>query len=1106
MRPTDWYRSFLNTRGLTSPDKRPLYQYRMSDAEYNDLRSALRSHRVNLNSYQHWDVCFVLFSSAWWFRYYSGGPWKWEPIENEINSNHLANSQRAQLVASGLRQLGRRIYHDSSGYDYLGTVVQEAGIPLETLDNQGWLRRFLTTIYRDFVVQETTYLSLLDSIKDQGLRMSIPATFQSPSFYELIKDLVEEIFRLRKQHQLGSRANAVAHLDTYAPQWSDHLPIPIESPKGRAFLNDLFSDLAKIREPEPYPIEVDRILTQSNQGKWTINLSPTLPKQPVDFDDLRLSASTQEVLKKEGKLAVFLQAGSSYELPLGTAYHTRIGDRDLIQLPQVTKLSIPSQYTFENFRLSLMHTGEVLQTLIAADEIDETLPLVFVEKSDQLLFVNQGSWRTSAKCAYVIAGSAFQAVEGQPQHMGIYSESKNVFKILEVTEFANQDGDRLRISVNTPDSNDWRFELIGTQLPSYIRANHSSVYIGNPRVYQTNRKTGQRMFVSGSTEFRRVGTGHSWHALSNSTVGEGRLRLLDSSGTVIYTRKVFLLPPGFEIQSNNNNQIDKGSLDIRQSLNLDISVISENVRATISTNALGKQLQVESTTSSPPEFIQLKIKAQPLDNLILDVPFPSFGAQVFRMGTLLRRADKIYSSALMGLRIRLHNTNRNEIFQIELKALGEDATDLYYQEEKEVVNNLTEIALVGLKEEIEKLMAAQHALDKTLAMLIKDSMGRTLSINHILQYELSFQIKGVNDSKAIISSHEPIPNGLKFLTFRFDIYNYTSTPINLIATEIPDERELVLEGFPAVEGPATFFVFPAPESSAMFRPFTILLGELPGKIEDNMAVTSIKDVANIRDYIQRNQVLDRHLEALAAELSHEDWKEILWQKNQTAHLPLAALDIWSSFSRKPDALIALFCKQDASIIESLTSQFPILLEAIPIESWLRGLSNFKTYCLANYDETTTSILLNAKLSKLKTAFGLDGLVEILEKEVLMHSKQPSLPISVLANIIDDCYNKLIRSGINPESLPYFLSSEFSEAIRELPANLQQLIPAVQAPRFKSLVYLPFLLAYKSIQPNAYPLTLSPAQVYKMRRIKRFKEDWFNFIYDIVQGYCWQNRN
>ncbi len=93
MTPKDWIKQFLEQEGRCAPaDGRPLYAYRLSDQEYEELISVLQ--QINILGIEtlarspltKWPMAFVLFAAEWWRREYDGGAWSWEDIFRRIGS------------------------------------------------------------------------------------------------------------------------------------------------------------------------------------------------------------------------------------------------------------------------------------------------------------------------------------------------------------------------------------------------------------------------------------------------------------------------------------------------------------------------------------------------------------------------------------------------------------------------------------------------------------------------------------------------------------------------------------------------------------------------------------------------------------------------------------------------------------------------------------------------------------------------------------------------------------------------------------------------------------------------------------------------------------
>lgn len=90
----EWKRNLLSCRRLSRPDGRNLYQYRLSEEEFNDLEHLLRGwlgklSRHELSRISHltgFPGLFVLYAAEWWRRRFDGSHWSWDPILRAVNA------------------------------------------------------------------------------------------------------------------------------------------------------------------------------------------------------------------------------------------------------------------------------------------------------------------------------------------------------------------------------------------------------------------------------------------------------------------------------------------------------------------------------------------------------------------------------------------------------------------------------------------------------------------------------------------------------------------------------------------------------------------------------------------------------------------------------------------------------------------------------------------------------------------------------------------------------------------------------------------------------------------------------------------------------------
>ena len=69
MQPKNWLNQFLADKQLNKPHGRPLYRYRMSEAEFNSLKETLKTSALcgvsNVVGISGWNAAFVIYAAVW---------------------------------------------------------------------------------------------------------------------------------------------------------------------------------------------------------------------------------------------------------------------------------------------------------------------------------------------------------------------------------------------------------------------------------------------------------------------------------------------------------------------------------------------------------------------------------------------------------------------------------------------------------------------------------------------------------------------------------------------------------------------------------------------------------------------------------------------------------------------------------------------------------------------------------------------------------------------------------------------------------------------------------------------------------------------------------
>ena len=92
----EWLNKFFSI-GNREIDGRPLYKYRLTSAEYENLRQVLAGRCLGPDSLDDllsdfgFRMLFVFFATEWYKREYSGGTWRWEDIFSRFTRKTVRN-------------------------------------------------------------------------------------------------------------------------------------------------------------------------------------------------------------------------------------------------------------------------------------------------------------------------------------------------------------------------------------------------------------------------------------------------------------------------------------------------------------------------------------------------------------------------------------------------------------------------------------------------------------------------------------------------------------------------------------------------------------------------------------------------------------------------------------------------------------------------------------------------------------------------------------------------------------------------------------------------------------------------------------------------------
>lgn len=274
--------------GIDQPDARWLYQYAISDENFEKLWTQVRTSAEREVLFEGWNPAyFVLWAAEWFRRFHPGGVRKWADLDAALGT-HLPQSEWRNLTQRGLANWGREVIHGTSFRYFLSTLAREGGFPAAALSqgNEGWASTVLAAMVSAMLAE--------DSISDQraleiarAQRNRIPEIFADDDFLQLCADLALQIARLRQRADAKAEIAGIpvaAWLDAHENGWREVLPIPRGS--RRSGLLDELMTVKAHRLPKGY-LEASRYLVKRN-GFWTEAVQLELDGELSDAIDRRI--------------------------------------------------------------------------------------------------------------------------------------------------------------------------------------------------------------------------------------------------------------------------------------------------------------------------------------------------------------------------------------------------------------------------------------------------------------------------------------------------------------------------------------------------------------------------------------------------------------------------------------------------------------------------------------------------------------------------------------------------------------------------------------------------------------------------------------------------
>lgn len=1116
MKPIEWVNLLVKRHGLERPDGRPLYQYRVTDDEYNELTKVLKLSALlgvnNIVNLLSWDAAFVIYASEWWRRKYDGH-WGWRELFDEVGIDYtdLIVGRRNDLIESGLHRWRREIRNNNGIRQLLGTIATEGGLPLHQLaDSGGWLEDILKPVLKKHVSRDISVSLLIENYKSL-----IPKSYRSAEINQILVDIIQSVVHLRQEHHLVDKERPLKWLDEEQPDWREIFPIPIDNESGRRLLSGLVDVASKAKKEisAKNPFEVERYLiraeSQSPELVALLEMPTFVSLESIELDADISSALHVEICEPNGKV-----------WPWCRAFLTTQGDKQLLKLSGRT-IKIDGDYASSEFTVRFKSLGQVIHECepINGQFLDDELPCLFRKIDGRWVFYGSASQAIVSDNAFVYIPSSFSLKPAN--ELTELNSTGSIFSgslyELKGTVYCHLDDDKYRFSTDSQESL-LQYKLVGKKFA--YGSNPGDVYIGIPDLYETNLISGVSTKRHGAILLAKpIGPNGQWMNISQVGTGCYEVRHSDFDGNILLRRRIGILPKEFTYHLKEGKTPDIGNIEFTQIGNCKINVDANNITAKVS-YAEGNADLTLASEGLPPMFLNVSLSpVNHFKDILLTLPFPSKGALLFnQMGKQIEFSNNLFLSNLEGYRIKVYSSNIRSIRNIDLRFSLNDSEisleslkDIYIHKTIELDVGVTEFSIYDWIEPISDLIGVSTSLDSfvDISML---SLGQELFNLKIFRYEkelIPIWDKGILQLES---------NAL--LVTSYDILE--STEINALFLNQPEQEGMRLEaktscgtvtgewGFPISRlkaGP--WLIYPAEDSKLKFRPLVWNVGEyVDPEGDDLFNINSLPKAIRIQEKEIREQLIRKVLRRMASDLNHKSWGYInnLWEK--TAHLPIVTFDVWKLAISESKFLASLLVCGNEGIITKLEAELPVHWELVRLSDWESAILAYKdkiSLSLGEEDEELISTLIEKKIDAIEalseSMLSISHILRLRFLGIISKELQALNHPASMSLLLDNEIQNLIKQD---GSWPEVLSKRITDKCNELPSSYLELLSKLQHEFQLPVGLLPLLLAWRATKPNELDWPNDAVELFKINLLKNFNEDWFTSVFRLLSGWLSQN--
>ena len=749
MHQDEWLSHFIFCRlRNTRPNGAPLYSYKCNDKNYTELLELVKARigfALKSPATPIFTALFCLFAAETWRRCHTGGSWKWETVFSAIDQTTPKNQVIIRdWVESGLRYWKRPILKSQCGHqEYLVTIACEGGLPLNLLIQQSAnLKQYFRELLTEYHDRRYSPSFDITTLARQIALIRLPRSLHQDIVYRLSGDLIQSVVVL--QEEVAGAVDPIAALDKKGNNWRNSLPLSLEDEALKALLGGLLDQAKGLAQKH---LVWRRRLIELN-GHWTLENRLDLP---VNVNGASLQAWTNRD-KHAPRLRLFLRNHTRTETIARLTRTEGEGEAANYRLEELRKHGVRFTGLEATTTLSLWLSDGESETKLpisGALDLSDDLPWVFVEHGSDKIWLGEGSARTRAACAWVLAPphSSFTVIDGTCETKGNAPRlQRELYAVQGRIRFDLHTGESCLIQCSAESNSEEEWLLTGKTLP--IALNQDPVFLGMPRLEVL--KPGSRGSVPPRTllEWRALSAPNSpWSRDFTTCAGKVLIRAIDlETQSLRVRRQAEVLPVGSLVEILRTGGQGEPGLIRLSSLSGASVIIPPQVGCKITVESVGGAWKLYCRTNSGLPITQFRLELHWTDErkLTLLLPFPCQGAAFVRGEEIFRNGQTMALGRLGAVKAVAQSPNGGG-FWLEATVKAELDTSLrrklWLREKlKPDGSGRVQFDLHRWEDRLDSLLAMTRRLDSSILVEIRHNrIGAITPTLEVARFDVAFQ-------------------------------------------------------------------------------------------------------------------------------------------------------------------------------------------------------------------------------------------------------------------------------------------------------------------------------------------------------------------------------